>query len=93
MEFLYRTNSALPTRFFYFAEYNARIHTISTHDATAYCLELVAVAVDSRCESKSVFLHLQGFAPVAAELKQVTQRRRSVSRRRSASLLSPLRKI
>jgi len=41
---------------------------------------VVAVAVDSRFESKSVILHLQGFAPFEAELKQVTQRRRSVSR-------------
>lgn len=41
---------------------------------------VVAVAVDSRFESKSVLLHLQGFAPFEAELKLVTQRRRSVSR-------------
>jgi cellulose synthase (UDP-forming) len=41
---------------------------------------VVAVAADSRFESKSVLLHLHGFAPFEAELKQVTQRRRSVSR-------------
>lgn len=41
---------------------------------------VVAVPVDSRFGSKLVSLHLQGFAPFEAELKQVTQRGRSVSR-------------
>ncbi|GES46450.1 hypothetical protein RsS62_57020 [Rhizobium dioscoreae] len=42
---------------------------------------VVAVPVDSRFGSKLVSLHLQGFAPFEAELKQVTQRGRSVNRR------------
>ncbi len=41
---------------------------------------VVAVPVDSRFGSKLASLHLQGFAPFEAELKQVTQRGRSVSR-------------
>jgi len=41
---------------------------------------VVAVPADSQFESKSVFLHLEGFAPFRAELRQVTQRRRSMSR-------------
>ncbi|OEC96908.1 glycosyltransferase [Rhizobium sp. YK2] len=42
---------------------------------------VVAVPVNSRFESKFVSLHLEGFAPFEAELKQVTQRGRSVNRR------------
>jgi hypothetical protein len=41
---------------------------------------VVAVPVESRFESKSVTLHLAGFSPFEAELKQVTQRRGSMSR-------------
>ncbi|WP_075854570.1 glycosyltransferase [Rhizobium hainanense] len=41
---------------------------------------VVAVPFDARFESKLVSLHLEGFAPFEAELKQVTQRRGSISR-------------
>nr|WP_246638715.1 glycosyltransferase [Rhizobium binae] len=41
---------------------------------------VVAVPNMARFQSKSVMLKLPGFAPVQAELGQVTQRRRSVSR-------------
>jgi cellulose synthase (UDP-forming) len=41
---------------------------------------VVAVPVKARFQSKAVTLKLNGFAPFKAELKQVTQRRRSISR-------------
>ncbi|MDL2402025.1 glycosyltransferase [Rhizobium mayense] len=41
---------------------------------------VVAVPVETRFQSKSVALQIDGFEPIATELKQVTQRGKSISR-------------